>query len=70
MKTNTINKRVYYSYLDDKKGTLTSFIDVDMHVDDDDLPVWLLQKLVQRKWNLAKYKTGFIDTVQFENVQV
>lgn len=64
-----INKRVYYSYLDDNKGTQTGHIDIDMNPEDDYLPNVTIQKYVKRQWENSGYKTGFIDTVVFENIQ-
>jgi len=69
MKKQTTNKRVFYTYLDYKKGLLTSYIDLDMGIDEDFLPDWELQKYVKRKWNNLGYKGGILDSVTIDIVK-
>lgn len=68
MKTETVNKRFHYSYLDSDKGTLNGYIDLDV-APEDEISDFELQKYVARKWERIQYYNGFIDTVQIQSVQ-
>ena len=64
-----VNKRVFYNYTDYKKGTLSSYIDVDMNIDDEWLTDIEIQKYVARKWENLHYKDGEIKSIEITSVQ-
>lgn len=65
---NTVSKRITYSYFDYKEGTLQSYIDVDLKIDDTNEVVELspaqLQSRVERKWRLIGYREGELNSVE------
>jgi len=63
-----INKRVHYSYLDSKKGTLNGYIDIDL-LPDDEPTDRELKKYVLQKWKHLGYTGGDYNSIQFESVQ-
>lgn len=63
-----INRRITYQYLDNDKGILENYFDIDLN-HGEEMTDTQIRKIVQRKWDRLKYYKGFIDTVEFVSIQ-